>query len=63
MQSKSPAGFKRELQNFTVMAWEYYGYKRKGGGPDAEFVIYILRLKVQTAFTAITLCLQFCIII
>lgn len=35
-----------ELQSFTLMAWEYYGYERKQAGPDAVFVVYMLRLKV-----------------
>lgn len=48
-ESESPAGFERELQNFTVMAWEYYGNEKKQGKPDAMFVIYVLWLKVQNS--------------
>lgn len=48
-ESESPAGFERELQNFTLMAWEYYGNEKKQGKPDAVFVIYVLWLKVQNS--------------
>lgn len=47
MGSESPIGFERELKNFTVMAWEYYGNEKKQDEPGAVSVMYTLWLKVQ----------------
>lgn len=61
MESESPAGFERELQNFTMMTWEYYRNEKKQGNPDAVFAIYVLWLKVKCRTVSITNtpCLQY----
>lgn len=61
MESEGPAGFERELQNFTMMTWEYYRDEKKQGDPDAVFAIYVLWLKGKCRTVSITNtpCLQY----
>lgn len=46
MESGSPAGFERELQDFTVMAWEYYG-NEKMQGKAVCYICTLVERKVQ----------------
>lgn len=54
MESESPSGFERVLQNFAIMTWEYYGNEEKQRTPHSMFATYILWWKGRCRTLSIT---------